>query len=152
MYVIIQFQGRELERLVVDSLDELYNFDEFQIIAPEPEQWFERDLEHATVDNPFYRRVVKTGKYHQIVLMSLEPGEEIGWEEHDTDQFIRVESGDAEIQINGGSYQLANESAINIEAGQRHNVVNVGEKPLKLYTIYSPPHHPKGLIQPRKDK
>lgn len=153
MYVIIYFQGREIDRLIVDDIDELRDLQdfEFKIVDPEEKQWYTDDLHHLTAENSLYRHVIKTGKYHQIVLMSLKPGEDIGMEvHHDTDQFIRIEAGEGEAIIDGDRFQLREESAINIDAGSRHNIVNTGDEPLKLYTIYSPPHHPNGLVQPEK--
>ena len=78
--------------------------------------------------------------------MSLEPGEEIGEEVHeDADQFFRVEKGKGEVWIDGSRTKIKGDDAIVVPAGARHNVVNTGHKPLKLYTLYSPPEHRDGL-------
>ena len=153
MYVILYFQGREIDRMIVDSIEDLRDLQdfEFKIVDPEEKQWYATDLHHLTVENDLYRHVVKTGKFHQIVLMTLKPGEDIGMEVHpDTDQFIRIEGGRGKAIIDGDAFMLQEESAINIEAGSKHNIVNTGDEPLKLYTIYSPPHHSEGLVQPNK--
>jgi mannose-6-phosphate isomerase-like protein (cupin superfamily) len=97
------------------------------------------DLTDKNVD---FRRVLYTGKNLQLVLMSLNPGEEIGDEVHKTgDQFFRVESGNGEVRINGNSIVIKNDDAFVVPAGAQHNVINSGQQPLKLYTIYAPPHH-----------
>lgn len=103
---------------------------------------FVEDIEQMTEDNSDFRRVLYTGEHLQLVLMSLKPGEEIGVEVHDdADQFFRVEEGEGEVTIDGTRTKLEEGMAIVVPSGARHNVRNVGEKPLKLYTIYGPPHH-----------
>ena len=103
-------------------------------------------IEKLTEENPDYRRVLYTGKHVQLVLMSLAPGEEIGEEVHEnTDQFFRVEKGNGEVWIDGKRTKIKGDDAIVVPAGARHNVINSGHKPLKLYTLYSPPHHRDGF-------
>ena len=105
------------------------------------------DLEDRARDNPDFRRVIYTGAHMQLVLMSLEPGEEIGLETHDdTDQFFRVESGNGVVSIDGRETSIANASGIVVPAGARHNVRNTGKQAMKLYTIYAPPHHEDGTV------
>ncbi len=107
---------------------------------------FVEDIEELTEENSDYRRVLYTGKHLQLVVMSLEPGEEIGEEVHeDADQFFRVEKGKGEVWIDGNRTKIKGDDAIVVPAGARHNVVNTGHKPLKLYTLYSPPEHRDGL-------
>lgn len=107
---------------------------------------FVADIEELTEDNKDYRRVLYTGKHLQLVLMSLEPGEEIGEEIHtENDQFFRVEKGKGEVWIDGQASKIKSDDAIIVPAGAKHNVVNTGHKPLKLYTLYSPPHHRDGV-------
>ncbi len=102
-------------------------------------------IETDTNDNVDFRRVVATGRHLQLVFMLLLPGEEIGSEVHpDTDQFIRIERGRAMIELGGGHYPLHEGGAVLVPAGTRHNVVNIGTEPLKLYTLYGPPEHPPG--------
>lgn len=104
------------------------------------------DIEDDTIKNTNYRKVLYTSKYSQLVLMSLKPKEEIGFEVHGVDQFFRVEEGEGEVILNKEKYPIKGGSAIVVPAGTRHNIVNTGTKPLKLYTIYSPPHHKDGTV------
>ena len=109
---------------------------------------FITDIEDRTVKNADYRRVLYTGRNMQLVLMSLQPGEEIGEEVHDDrDQFFRVEAGKGEVMIDGRTTPIEDATAIVIPAGARHNVINRGSEPLKLYTLYAPPEHADGLVQ-----
>jgi len=109
------------------------------------------DIEKVTKENVDYRRVLYTGKHSQLVVMSLRPGEEIGNEVHELDQFIRFEEGEAKVILNNEQeHEVKNDWAVIIPAGVWHNVVNIGESDLKLYTIYSPPEHQKNVLQPTK--
>ena len=108
---------------------------------------FVDDIEDLTEENTDFRRVLYTGQKVQLVLMALRPGEEIGEEVHtDTDQFFRVEKGKGEVWIDGVKTKIKSDAAIVVPAGARHNVKNTGEKPLKLYTLYAPPHHADGTV------
>lgn len=112
---------------------------------------FVDDIETLTEDNGDFRRVVYTGKHLQLVLMSLEPGEEIGSEVHKThDQFFRFEDGEGEVVIDGVTHKVEADDAVIVPAGARHNVKNTGDEPLKLYTIYGPPEHKEGTVHPTK--
>jgi len=115
---------------------------------------FWTDIAHDTLSNAGYRRVLYTGKYSQLVLMALEPGEEIGQEVHpDNDQFFRFEAGHGKVVIDGNGYDVQDGSAVVVPAGAEHNVMNTSDgEPLKLYTIYSPPHHKDGLVRPTKQE
>ena len=109
------------------------------------------DIESVTVENTDFRRVLYTGKNLQLVVMSLEPGEEIGEEVHDThDQFFRIEQGAGEVWIDGRRTAVKADDAVIVPAGARHNVVNTGEGPLRLYTLYGPPEHRDGIIHRTK--
>lgn len=101
------------------------------------------DIEEATLNNTDFRRVLYTGKFSQLVLMCLKPGEEIGMETHDTvDQFFRFEEGQGRVIIDNMKYDVKDGSAVIVPSGAKHNVINTSAKnPLKLYTIYSPPEH-----------
>ena len=113
---------------------------------------FVTNIEKDTVKNENFRKVLYTGKNSQLVLMTLKPGEEIGEEVHkDTDQFFRVDSGKGKVVINGKSHDIDDGFAIIIPQGAKHNVINTGKKPLKVYTIYSPPHHRDGVIHKTKE-
>ncbi len=109
------------------------------------------NIEDETKDNNDYRRVLYTSKHSQLVVMSVEPGDEIGEEVHELDQFIRVEKGKAKVILNKTEErEIEDDWAVIIPAGVWHNVINTGDKPLKLYTIYSPPEHKDGVVQKTK--
>jgi mannose-6-phosphate isomerase-like protein (cupin superfamily) len=112
---------------------------------------FVDDIEVRTESNRDFRRVLYTGPHLQLVVMSLEPGVEIGEETHeDTDQFFRLETGEGEVEIDGRVTKIEGDFGIVVPAGARHNVRNTGQEPLKLYTIYAPPHHADGTVQHTK--
>jgi len=114
---------------------------------------FVTDIETDTKQNDNFRKVLYTGKNSQLVLMSLKPGEDIGEEVHkDTDQFFRVDAGSGKVVINGNESEIKNGSAIVIPQGAKHNVINTGKEDLKLYSIYSPPHHEDGTIHKTKEE
>ena len=109
------------------------------------------NIERLTTDNTDYRRVLYTGKHLQLVLMTLQPGEEIGSEVHRThDQFLRVESGRGEVVIDDVPHPIEDDDAVIVPAGARHNVVHTGTPPLQLYTLYGPPEHRDGVVQATK--
>ncbi len=100
------------------------------------------NIEEATTSNQDFRRVLYTGKNLQLVLMTLPPGCDIGEEVHeDRDQFFRIEEGRGTVYIDGVPSEVEDDFAVIVPAGARHNVVNSGGQPLKLYTIYGPPEH-----------
>jgi mannose-6-phosphate isomerase-like protein (cupin superfamily) len=105
-------------------------------------------IENLTLQNSYFRQVLYTGKYTQLVLMNLKPKEEIGMEVHETvDQFFRFEAGQGKVVIDQTEYQVKDGDAVIVPAGSRHNVINLSvNKDLKLYTLYSPPNHPDGTI------
>lgn len=113
---------------------------------------FLANIEEKTLANAFFRQVIYTGQHAQLVLMCLQPNEEIGMEVHEiVDQFFRVEQGEGKVVINGEEHSIKDGDAIIIPAGTNHNVVNTStDKQLKLYTIYSPPHHKDGIIHKTK--
>ena len=112
---------------------------------------FVADIEDLTEDNNDFRRVLYTGKNLQLVVMSIEPGAEIGEEVHDDgDQFFRVEEGKGEVVIDGHRSKIESDYAIIVPAGARHNVMNTGDKPLRLYTVYAPPEHRDGTVHGTK--
>jgi mannose-6-phosphate isomerase-like protein (cupin superfamily) len=112
---------------------------------------FVGDIERQTTDNSDFRRVLYTGPHMQLVLMSLEPGEDIGEEVHETvDQFFRVEKGTGVVSIDGRDTPIEADVAIVIPAGARHNVKNTGRESLKLYTLYAPPEHADGTVRHTK--
>ena len=112
---------------------------------------FIADIEDLTTSNTDFRRVLYTGHNLQLVVMSLAPGEEIGEEVHeDHDQFFRIESGSGEVLIDGVRTPIKDDDAVIVPAGARHNVVNTGDRPLTLYTLYGPPEHRDGVVHRTK--
>lgn len=112
---------------------------------------FIADIEELTVENTDFRRVLYTGRKLQLVLMALKPGEEIGEEVHeDRDQFFRIEEGEGEVVIDSMRTPVEEDHAIVVPAGARHNLINSGDKPLLLYTLYGPPEHREGLVHKTK--
>ncbi len=109
-------------------------------------------IEKATLRNGFFRQVLFTGKHSQLVVMCLQPNEEIGNEVHpDIDQFFRIEEGNAKFVMNGKENLAGDGDAVVVPAGTYHNVINTSStKPLRLYTIYSPPNHPDGTVHKTK--
>lgn len=115
------------------------------------------DIEQATLDNTNFRTVLYTGKHTQLTVMSLRPGEEIGWEAHPThDQFLRIEQGSARVEFGSGedqvdeTHEIEDDWAVIVPAGVWHNFINTGGDELKLYSLYSPPEHPDGTVHRTK--
>lgn len=111
------------------------------------------NISGVSCENPYFRRILWTGEHLQVSLMSVPVGDEIGLEQHpENDQFIRIESGCAQVLMGSSAENLNIQSRINnnyaviVPAGTWHNIKNIGSVPLKLYTIYAPPHHPKGTV------
>lgn len=126
---------------------------QYTLLGGEEVAGFIGDIEKLTLENKNFRRVLFTGQHTQLVLMSLNPGEEIGTEVHETtDQFFRIEQGDGKVIINGEESQIKDGDAIVVPAGTEHNVINTGQTALKLYTLYSPPHHKDGAIHKTKSE
>jgi mannose-6-phosphate isomerase-like protein (cupin superfamily) len=112
---------------------------------------FVGDIEDQAEGNSDFRRVVYTGKNLQLVLMSLKPGEDIGEEVHtDRDQFFRIEKGKGEVLIDGKRSKIKDDDAVLVPAGARHNIINTGDKPMRLYTLYGPPEHRDGTVHATK--
>jgi mannose-6-phosphate isomerase-like protein (cupin superfamily) len=119
-------------------------------------EWID-DINKLTVENDNFRTVVFTGEHTQLTLMRLAPGEEIGWEAHgDLDQFVRLEQGDALVEFGrtedqvDARHEVSDDWAFIVPAGVWHNVVNVGDEDVKLYSLYSPPEHPDDTVHPTK--
>lgn len=109
------------------------------------------NIETETLNNTAYRKVLFTGSHMQLVLMTLQPGEEIGEEIHEGhDQFFRIEEGLAKVTIDNEEIDLKEDEVAIVPSGKKHNVKNSGESLLKLYTIYAPPEHPDGTLQETK--
>lgn len=122
--------------------------------GPEP---FVVNIDRATKRNNTFRTALWTGDHLQLTLMSINVGEDIGLENHpDLDQFIRIEQGQGLVKMGSSKYNLdfqrrvSDDYAIIIPAGTWHNLINTGNRPLKLYSIYAPPQHPKGTVHRTK--
>lgn len=118
--------------------------------------WVE-NIEKLTKDNTNFRTVIHTGEHGQLTVMSIPPGGEVGWEAHShLDQFLRLEQGTARLDFGESSdtvdesHEVEDDWALIVPAGVWHNVVNIGEKDLKLYSIYSPPEHLAGTLHRTK--
>jgi mannose-6-phosphate isomerase-like protein (cupin superfamily) len=107
---------------------------------------FVQDIEALAVENDEFRRVLYTAKHCQLVVMALQPGEEIGAEVHELDQFFRVEEGTGEAVLDGLRTAIRAGFALVVPAGAHHNISNTGAVPLKLYTVYAPPNHRDGVV------
>ncbi len=108
------------------------------------------NIEELTVNNTNFRKVLYTAPNSQLVVMSIPPGEDIGEEVHNLDQFIRIEAGTGKAVLNNEQYDVKAESAVVVPKGTKHNIINTGQTDLKLYTVYSPPEHKDGTIHPTK--
>ena len=110
------------------------------------------NIERLALENANFRKVLYTGVHSQLVLMALQPNEEIGMEVHgEQDQFLRIEQGTGKVIIDGVEHALEDGSAIIVPAGAQHNIINASATELlKLYTLYAPPHHRDGVIHATK--
>lgn len=115
------------------------------------------NIEEETLDNTTFRTVVFTGTHTQLTVMRLAPGENIGREAHsDRDQFLRIERGRARVELGrtaesvDDAHEVEDDWAVIVPAGVWHDVVNVGDDPLQLYSLYSPPEHPDGTVHETK--
>ena len=115
---------------------------------------FKSNIEKDTLRNKNFRKVLYTSKHSQLVVMSLKPKEEIGLETHpENDQFIRFEGGTGRVLIDGTKYTVKDGDSVIVPAGAKHNVINISaSEDLKLYTIYSPPHHKDGIVRKTKEE
>lgn len=115
---------------------------------------FKSNIEKDTLNNKNFRKVLYTSKHSQLVLMTLQPKEEIGLETHpENDQFLRFEGGRGRVEIDGNKYTVKDGDAVIVPAGAKHNVTNTSAtEKLNLYTIYSPPHHKDQIIRKTKEE
>lgn len=111
------------------------------------------NIEKLSLENENFRKVLYTAKNSQLVVMSLKPGEDIGMEVHQLDQFIRCESGIGKAILDGVEHEISDGFAVVVPAGAQHNIVNISkDKPLKLYTVYSPPNHKDAIVHKTKEQ
>lgn len=122
-------------------------------VAPADMNGYVENIEKLSLENEYFRQVLYTAKNSQLVVMSLKPGEDIGEEIHQLDQFIRCESGLGKAILDGVEHDLADGFVVIVPAGTKHNIINVSkDKPMKLYTLYSPPNHRDGVIHKTKEQ
>ena len=109
------------------------------------------NIEEETLNNTNFRKVLFTAKHSQLVVMSLKPGEDIGAEVHDLDQFIRIEKGEGKAVLDEVVHKVKDDWAIVVPAGTEHNIINTSQEEMKLYTVYSPPEHKDGTVHATKE-
>ena len=108
------------------------------------------NIKKAAKDNDYFRKVLFTATKSQLVLMSLRPGEEIGTEVHKVDQALYFVDGEGKVVLDGAGQDFAKGAIVVVPAGVEHNVINAGDEPMKLFTIYSPPQHAAGTVHRTK--
>lgn len=108
------------------------------------------NIEKVSLENDNFRKVLYTAKNCQLVVMSLKPGEEIGSETHQLDQFIRIESASGKTILSGIENDIADGFAVIVPAGVEHNIINTSDEVMKLYTVYAPPNHKDGIVHVTK--
>jgi mannose-6-phosphate isomerase-like protein (cupin superfamily) len=112
---------------------------------------FVENIEKLSEENENFRKVIYTAKFSQLVVMSLKPGEEIGMEVHQLDQFLRIEKGTGKAILDGVEHLISNGFAVLVPAGTNHNIVNTSAtEEMKIYTVYSPPNHKDGKVHVTK--
>lgn len=113
---------------------------------------FIQNIEKVTLANTYFRQVLHTSQHVQVVVMCLQPSEDIGEETHEiVDQFLRIESGEGKVIIDGEVHAVHDGDAIVVPAGAKHNLINTSaDNVLQLYTVYAPPHHKDGTIHKTK--
>jgi mannose-6-phosphate isomerase-like protein (cupin superfamily) len=111
---------------------------------------FVDNIEKITLENTDYRRVLYTATNSQLVVMNIQPGDEIDEETHHLDQFIRLEQGFGKVILDDVEHIIEDDFAIVIPAGTKHNVINTGDNEMKLYSVYSPPEHKDGTVHATK--
>ncbi|WP_440313095.1 cupin domain-containing protein [Leucobacter chromiireducens] len=111
------------------------------------------NLEDATRTNEVFRTTLWTGEFLQMTLMSIPVGGDIGLELHgDTDQFLRLEQGRGRVQMGPSAEQLTFDEEVGadwgvfVPSGVWHNISNIGDEPMRVYSIYAPPHHVPGTV------
>jgi mannose-6-phosphate isomerase-like protein (cupin superfamily) len=107
---------------------------------------FIQNIEGMAIENHEFRRILYTAQHCQLVIMALKPKEEIGLEIHKLDQFFRVEQGAGVAVLDGVTTNIEAGFAVIVPAGTKHNIINTGSVPMKLYTLYAPPNHRDGVI------
>jgi len=107
---------------------------------------FNKDIVALTRENAYFRQEILTNEHSQVVLMSVEPGDDVDEETHDVDQVLVFVEGEGESVLNGERGRIGAGSLVSVPAGTRHNFINTGATPLKLYTVYAPPEEEPGTL------
>ncbi len=116
-------------------------------------QGYIANIEELSLNNENFRKILYTAQNCQLVVMSLKPNEEIGEEVHEQDQFIRCEAGKGKAILDGATHEITDGFVVVIPAGATHNIINTSpDQTLKLYTLYSPPHHRDGVVHVTKEQ
>ena len=108
------------------------------------------DIIELTRKNKNFRKVISTNKHSQVVLMSIDPGDDVGEETHKVDQILVFVEGEGTSVLDGKKAKVKPGSMVQVPAGTKHNFISQGETPLKLYTIYAPPEEEEGLVHKTK--
>ncbi len=111
---------------------------------------FNKDIVALTRANAYFRQEILTNEHSQVVLMSVEPGDDVGEETHDVDQVLVFVEGEGESVLNGERGRIGAGSLVSVPAGTRHNFINTGTTPLKLYTVYAPPEEEPNTVHKTK--
>jgi mannose-6-phosphate isomerase-like protein (cupin superfamily) len=112
---------------------------------------FVTKIETDSLENNYFRKVLYTAKFSQLVVMSLKPNEDIGEETHKLDQFIRCEQGVGKAVLDGVEHSMETGVAVLVPAGTKHNIINTSSnQAMKLYTVYAPPNHKDGVVHKTK--
>ena len=109
------------------------------------------NIEELSLKNEYFREVLYTDERLQLVVMSIKEGDDIGEEMHTLDQFIRVEQGEGKAVLNDIEHAIKDGSVVIVPQGTKHNILNTGTTPMKLYTLYAPPEHKDGTIHQTKE-
>ena len=112
--------------------------------------YFNTDIIKQTTENTYFRQEILTNEHSQLVLMSIEPGDDIGEETHDVDQVLVFVAGEGEAILNGERSGIAANSLVVVPAGTKHNFINTGATALKLFTVYAPPEEAPGTLHHTK--
>src|SRR3712207_9525065 len=112
--------------------------------------YFNEDIIKRVNENTFFRQEILTNEHSQLVLMSIEPGDDIGEETHDVDQVLVFVAGEGEAILNGERSGIAANSLVVVPAGTKHNFINTGATALKLFTVYAPPEETPGTLHHNK--
>lgn len=106
-----------------------------------------KNVQQPALENNNFRKVLFTNKHSQVVLMSLPPGEDIGREVHEVvDQVLVFVEGAGQAVVGGETHDIGAGDMFAVPAGTEHDFINTGDEALKLFTVYSPPEHPDGVV------